>query len=109
MYIGQGGVYVTGGTCYYNQAGNSGGGIYNNAGTLTIKEEAIVTKNTAQNQGGGLYLATKSTTTFTSCLVTSNTAQTGLGDGVYQQGNANVDIKGLTDDDDPGGKPLMGP
>lgn len=106
-------VTISGGTLQYNHTGKDGGGIYNYTGTLTLKNNAGIYDNTAVNQGGGMWLHDTSTTNFQGCTVASNVAGSGVGNGVYAQ-DANAKMTGLppagglTDDDDPGGTPVVG-
>jgi fibronectin-binding autotransporter adhesin len=116
IYIDEGGTEtVSGGTIAFNttQSTWNGGGIYNLAGNLTLKGVYVGPDNAA-NQGGGMYLATNSQTTFaglTNTTVSGNSASAG-GVGIYEQGNARVfplNLKTLSDNDDPGGNPVQGP
>jgi predicted outer membrane repeat protein len=114
LYEGGGTVIVSGGSFQDNSAESNGGGIYNaDGGKLTLQNGVIIgTNNSASFQGGGLYLAIGSVTTFSGCTVKGNQASVGV--GVYQetdaQGTATVNYRGagLTDNDDPGGKPVQG-
>jgi hypothetical protein len=55
-----------------------------------------------------MYLANNSTTYIYDGLVSGNQAKTGS--GIYEQNdNAFLNASGLTDDDDPGGQPVIGP
>lgn len=115
-------VKVTGGTIGFNTAANSGGGIYTNAGSLTLNSITIgnnvynvqVDDNTAASQGSGLFLGNGSTTTFNGVTVEDNNAPKGGGKGIYwQQPNAKVNpdpptAPALTDPDD-NGNPIKGP
>ncbi len=116
MFIAGGTVTISGGAFQYNHTGKNGGGIYNNSGgTLTLTNNAQFFDNAAVNNGGGMYLNNQSTTTFNGCTVASNTAGSGQGNGVFQyfanqnnQAKVTIQPGGLTDHDDPGGKPFQG-
>lgn len=87
-----------------------GGGLFNQ-GTATLETGVQVKDNTAKNQGGGLCLMTNSVTTLDNVTVTGNKAS-GAGGGLtiangvgYYTPNT-MNISALTDNDDPGGKPI---
>jgi len=103
-----------------NNAGLSGGGIYNWAGSLTIQKNVQLYENNA-DKGGGMYLGLGSTTTIAgggiACTIMRNTiaGQGGLvvatkGQGVYRQvvGGQAAGLnnwnpgKTVDDEDDPG-------
>lgn len=122
-----GGVYITGSTAAMTFDGGTisgntaakGGGIYNNAGTLTISGTASVDGNTANN-GGGVYLASSATAAATATMnggsitnnksvINNNIATAGNGGGVFvfsgtftlNDGtirNNTVDVTGIADD-----------
>lgn len=118
IYINHGKVTVSGGTMTNNAAGDSGGGIYNFTGTLTLEESVNISDNAATNKGGAIYLQgapnLDSTTTFNGVTVAGNQtdgSQKTTGWGVYWENGAIVNglPNGLTDNDDPNGKPYQGP
>jgi fibronectin-binding autotransporter adhesin len=120
MYLNGGIVKITSGSIKKNNGANQGGGIYNKAGSLTLKSDVTVTVNSAASQGGGLYLAIGSTTTFVgtinpwnpACTISGNTLPTNVartqGYGVYAQVSPKRDAiifnqAGAVDKNDPGG------
>ncbi len=92
---------------FLNSATRFGGGIYS-AGTVLLVG-VTVQNNKAGFGGGGMYLAQGSNTTLISVIVQNNKLNGGAGVGIYEQNGSNQTIIGLTDNDDPGGKPVQGP
>lgn len=115
-----GGIYVNGGEVTMsgfsggyiskNDATN-GGGVYVLTGTLSLSLGLSVTSNQASNNGGGIYLADKggnnpaATATLNNVTIDGNTAGN-QAPGIAEQGNATCNETNVTDDDDPGGKPV---
>jgi hypothetical protein len=67
-----------------NHAADSGGGIYNDAGTFLTLSGCTLSNNTAAVDGGGLYNGGGAT--VSSCTVSGNSASTvipGVGGGIY--------------------------
>jgi predicted outer membrane repeat protein len=118
VYVDDGGIFTMfGGTIgapgLGNRATNAGGGIYNYGddngnGTVTLVG-VTVQNNKAGFGGGGMYLAQGSATTLLSVTVQNNKLNGGAGVGIYQQNGSNLIDIGLSDTDDPNGKPVKGP
>jgi len=76
-----------------NQAVGNGGGIYfwglggGGAGTLSLNN-VTVTENIANGNGGGIFNNTTGSLTIDQSHITENIAQTGLGGGIYNEGEA---------------------
>lgn len=68
-----------------NYAANMGGGIYNNGGTVTLKNGSIVQYNYAEANGGGIYNAG---TLSVSAAAFEQNAAGDLGAAVYYEGAA---------------------
>jgi hypothetical protein len=114
IYLNGGTVTMSGGSMLTNYGGIAGGGLYVAAGSLTLTAGVTIGPNNqaagngGAGDGGGVFLASKSTATFDGCTVSGNQASA-QGVGVYEQNGATVNIISLTDNDDPGGKPVQGP
>ncbi len=111
LYVGGGSVTLTDLSIYDNTSKRDGGGVFNSAkGTLTLNYKITIDSNNTNWQGGGMYLDANSLTTFNGATVSGNTAGN-AGNGIYQQNGAKVlpNPPNLTDNDDPGGKPVQGP
>ncbi len=65
-------------TFYNNISGNSGGGLFINAGTTTISY-CVFTNNSAPEHGGGVYVYAEDKSKFTNCIFSKNTADSGGG------------------------------
>ncbi|TET51412.1 MAG: hypothetical protein E3J64_06925 [Anaerolineales bacterium] len=76
---------VSGGQVISNTAG-SGGGVYNNDGTLTLVNTTVSANSATGGSGGGLY-ANGGTTAITFTTIASNTASSG-GYGIHSAGGA---------------------
>jgi predicted outer membrane repeat protein len=77
------GTTVIGGSGFANQAVN-GGGIRNNAGTVTLPASVNITHNTATGTGGGISNA-GTLSALANATITNNTA-TGNGGGIHNTG-----------------------
>lgn len=75
---------------------NSGGAIYNDAGTLTLNN-LIITGNTVSNNAGGIRNSgTGSVLTINNCIVSNNTASTSSGGGMQNFSTSTVHINNST-------------
>jgi hypothetical protein len=84
-----------------NTAG-SGGGIYNNGGTVTVGSDSTVSDNTATGRGGGIY--NNGGTVMVNDMLSGNTA--GRGGGMYNNGGmifVNGTVSGNSATNDGGG------
>jgi hypothetical protein len=125
-----GGVFISGGTVTITGPGNSGpssgtiqgnkapsgGGIYVAKGVLSLQSSVRVQGNSATTvannpgvTGGGMYLAAGTTTGFYGVTVSGNSAPMNAVEGVaYEKGATLNNVPtGLTDKDDPNGKPVQ--
>ncbi len=75
---------------------NSGGAVYNDAGTLTLNN-LIITGNTVSNNAGGIRNSgTGSVLTINNCIVSNNTASTSSGGGIQNFSTSTVNINNST-------------
>lgn len=58
-----------------NTAGESGGGIYINGGTLSLESGAAIRENTAETDGGGIYIRDGSLNLESGAAISNNTAK----------------------------------
>ena len=58
-----------------NIAGESGGGIYINGGTLSLESVAAIRENTAETDGGGIYIRDGSLNLESGAAISNNTAK----------------------------------
>jgi hypothetical protein len=101
--IGSGGALYTGGTTSLTQctftgnAGQDGGGIYNQFSSLLALTHCTLSLNTATGAGGGIYNS-YSALTLANCIVAENTAATGadiMNSGSTPLGTATVTRVGI--------------
>lgn len=69
-----------------NQATYDGGGVYSNAGELTIHTGVIVTGNYVQQDGGGFFVNDEGNITMAGGSISGNSADRS-GGGIYTKGN----------------------
>lgn len=72
-----------------NQATYDGGGVYSNAGELTIHTGVIVTGNHVQQDGGGFFVNDGGNITMAGGSISGNSADRS-GGGIYTKGNFNL-------------------
>ena len=82
------GCEITDATILENTAGTSGGGVYNNSGTLTIAGETIIKENSADSYGGGVC-SKDGTFSMTGGTISGNSAPTS-GGGIYVSGTLTI-------------------
>ena len=58
-----------------NTAGENGGGIYINGGTLSLESGAAIRENTAETDGGGIYIRNGSLNLKSGAAISNNTAK----------------------------------
>lgn len=58
-----------------NKAGENGGGIYINGGTLSLESDAAISENTAETDGGGIYIRDGSLNLESGAAISNNTAK----------------------------------
>lgn len=58
-----------------NTAGENGGGIYINGGTLSLETGAAIRENTAETDGGGIYIRNGSLNLESGAAISNNTAK----------------------------------
>lgn len=58
-----------------NTAGENGGGIYINGGTLSLESGAAIRENTAKENGGGIYIRNGSLNLKSGAAISNNTAK----------------------------------
>ncbi|MDX1994026.1 MAG: RHS repeat-associated core domain-containing protein [bacterium] len=97
-----GGIYNEGGTLTLrgtavleNTATSSGGGLYNEGGIVLIERGSRLENNTAGSSGGAVYNRGGTVTFQTEAFVTGNTAQSS-GGGIYNANNGKIFISQTT-------------
>ncbi len=80
---------ISGGEISGNTSAMAGGGIWNDRGTVTLKENVVIENNQAL-YGGGVATMSSARTVLEGAVIRNNTAQS-LGGGVYIQGDQNND------------------
>jgi hypothetical protein len=102
-----------GGALGGNTAGNNGGGLYNFSDQAVTLDSGVGVGNNQALRGGGLYLDQGTTTTFGNVTVGGNSVKAGgIAKGIYLSNTGTLNQQPgttLTDNDDPGGKPVPGP
>lgn len=84
-----------------NTAGESGGGIYINGGTLSLESDAAISENTAEKDGGGIYI-NAGEAGLSDCTIKANMAG-GNGGAIYascEYSTTTVNIAKKNDSDD---------
>ncbi len=97
IFVMGGSAKISGGTISSNTAKEDGGGVYVQADSLTIKDDAIISGNTATNRGGGIYVKASGIVNVEGGKILGNTATSGGGAVYIDSTGGTLNIKGSPD------------